>query len=71
MLASAGRHALWVGRCVWRMPAVALPKAAPHQAVPADRFAREIGRFRIIEASVPGGGKVGVVCCGTNRVLTW
>jgi hypothetical protein len=26
-------------------------------------------RFRIIEASVRGGGKVGTVCCGTDRVL--
>jgi hypothetical protein len=35
--------------------------------VAVDRFAREIVRFRIMEMSVPGGGKVGFGFCGTDR----
>jgi hypothetical protein len=33
----------------------------------ADRFAREIGGFRIIAVLVPGGGEIVLACCGTDR----
>jgi hypothetical protein len=44
------------------------PAAAEH-GIAADRFAREIVRFRIMTVSVPGDGEVGFVFCGTDRVL--